>query len=44
MRDMKWSPDIIGDLFIDNEDYEGLEFWYDDVVKRIEEMKKDERR
>jgi hypothetical protein len=33
VNEYKWSPAIIGDFFIDNHDFEGLEFWYDEVIK-----------
>ena len=31
VRSLYWNPDIIGKLFIDNIDYLGLEYWYNDV-------------
>lgn len=40
VREHKWAPDIIGALFVDAQDYEGLEFWYNDVLECVEEMKK----
>jgi len=40
VREYKWSPDIIGDLFFDREDYRGLYYWYDDVIEMVEEQKK----
>jgi hypothetical protein len=39
VRDTKWSPEIIGDLFIDEQDYQGIEFWYNDIEKQIKELK-----
>lgn len=36
----KWSPEAIGDLFIDAEDYLGLEFWYNEVKEMIKELPK----
>ena len=36
----KWSPKEIGDLFIDAEDYLGLEFWYNEVVRMVKELPK----
>lgn len=36
----KWPPDIIGGLFIDSQDYEGLEFWYNRVIEINEELEK----
>lgn len=37
---MKWSPTEIGDLFIDAQDYMGLEFWYNDIKEVTEVIKK----
>ncbi len=37
----KWSPQLVGDLFIDAEDYLGLEFWYNEVDRMIKELPKD---
>lgn len=36
----KWSPFIIGDLFIDAEDELGLEFWYNEVDRMVKELPK----
>jgi hypothetical protein len=36
-REYKWPPDLIGGFFIDNIDHYGLEFWYEDIIKMIEE-------
>lgn len=38
-REYKWSPDVLGDLFIDRQDYLGLLFWVDDILKQIESIK-----
>jgi hypothetical protein len=32
VREHHWPPDKIGGLFVDAIDYEGLEFWYDDLM------------
>jgi hypothetical protein len=40
MRDTKWSPEIIGDLFFDAQDYQGLEYWYEDIMQMIKEIPK----
>ena len=40
VSEYKWPPDVIGGLFIDSQDYEGLEFWYDQVVTANEELEK----
>jgi hypothetical protein len=42
VREMKWSPVEIGDLFIDDQDYQGLEYWYQDIVKMNSELTKKE--
>ena len=39
VREYKWSPEIIGDLFFDGEDYKGMEFWYNDIKEMHGEMK-----
>ncbi len=36
----RWSPDIVGDLFFDNQDYLGLEFWYNQVAEESREIEK----
>lgn len=38
-REFKWSPDILGDLFFDDEDYKGLKFWYNDVLEMSKKLK-----
>lgn len=39
VREHKWSPDIIGDLFYDNDDYHGIKFWADDIRDLHEQLK-----
>lgn len=42
VREHDWPPHIVGGLFVDAVDYEGLEFWYEDCVemnKKMEESK-----
>ena len=39
---MKWAPDILGALFIDDRDYEGLQFWYNDIKEQSDKLKKDQ--
>lgn len=39
VRSKKWTPETIGRLNIDDIDYNGLIFWYNDILKEIEEMK-----
>jgi hypothetical protein len=39
VREHHWCPDQIGKLKLDDEDYLGLEFWYNDVITVINELK-----
>lgn len=39
VREHGWPPDKIGGLFVDDQDYEGIEFWYNDCVKVSDEIK-----
>jgi len=38
---MKWSPDIISGLFLDNVDYKGLLYYYNDIHKENVVMEKE---
>lgn len=38
VREFKWPPNVIGGLFIDDEDYRGIMFWYNDLAEVIEEV------
>ena len=38
VREYKWSPSVIGDLYFDSEDYKGLIFWYEDIVQVHKEL------
>lgn len=40
VREHHWSPRIVGDFFIDREDYKGLEFWYNDMAEVNNDLKK----
>lgn len=40
VRESRWPPDVIGGLFIDEQDYEGLEFWYNDFKEMHDDLKK----
>jgi hypothetical protein len=42
VREHHWSPEIVGDLFINGYDHESLEYWYDDCVEANAELKKKE--
>lgn len=39
VREHKWAPDIIDNLYIDELDYQGLEYWYKDVLEVVKELK-----
>lgn len=39
IREYKWPPDIIGGLFVDDEDYRGVVYLYNDIVKTSKELK-----
>lgn len=39
VREHKWTPQVINSLYLDDTDYFGLEWWYNDVCKVNEEMK-----
>lgn len=39
IREFKWSPDAINHLYIDDIDYLGLEYWYNDVLEIHKEIK-----
>lgn len=39
VRQNKWEPAIISRLFLDKQDYHGLEYWYEDAKQVIKEMK-----
>jgi hypothetical protein len=39
VRENKWAPDIIGALFVDEIDFHGLEYWYNDSVEMDKELK-----
>jgi hypothetical protein len=32
--EMKWLPNQIGSLFVDNQDYLGIEYWFDAIEQR----------
>ena len=39
VREHSWSPNEIGKLNLDDYDYTGLIYWYNDVKKSNEEIK-----
>jgi hypothetical protein len=40
MMEHHWSPAVIGGLFLDNKDYEGLIYIYDQITEKYPDMKK----
>lgn len=36
--ELKWLPNQIGSLFIDNVDYNGIEYWFEAVQKILKEL------
>lgn len=41
VREHHWEPSIIGRLFLDDQDEEGLLYWYEDVVYCIKKIKQE---
>jgi hypothetical protein len=39
VREHHWLPEEIAKLKLDDEDYKGLGFWYNDVINVINELK-----
>lgn len=39
MREHHWDYRLINEMYLDAVDHEGLEFWYEDVVECIKEIK-----
>lgn len=37
---LRWSPSEIDCLFLDCQDFKGLEYWYDNIAKYAEDLKK----
>jgi hypothetical protein len=40
VREHHWSPAIVGDFYMEEESYHGLEFWYNDVKEVHDSLKK----
>ena len=40
VREHHWSPDIINGLYLDDIDRFGLEYWYNDIIECVKEIKK----
>ena len=41
VREHHWSPEVIGNLHYEYGDYESLMYWYNDIVKVQDELKKE---
>lgn len=39
VRQYHWPPQVIEELYHDNIDYRGLEYWYHDVEAIVKEIK-----
>ena len=39
VREYKWTPHYVEGLFLDEADLFGLEYWFNDVKKLIEDLK-----
>lgn len=40
VRELHWTPNKIDKLYLDDADYSGLEFWYNDVNEVNKSLKK----
>jgi len=38
VRDSKWIPEVVDNLFIDDSDWHGLTYWYNDLKEVHKEM------
>ena len=32
VREFKWSPETVSEMYIDDACFKGLKYWYDDIV------------
>lgn len=32
---MKWTPDVLNDLYVDNSDSQSLFFWYNGFLEKV---------
>lgn len=38
-RTFNWaSPDVLKNMYCDNEDFDGIQFWYEDVIEQHKEI------
>ena len=40
VRLYKFTPDVIDRMFVDSEDYHGLEYWFEDAKEYVKEIEK----
>jgi len=38
-RSFKWTPEVLMNMYVDNYDYLGLGFWYNDVKEQNKQIK-----
>jgi hypothetical protein len=39
VREQHWAPEQVGALYFDGQDYQGLLFWYNDVIEVQRQIK-----
>jgi len=37
-RHVRWNPEVLKNLYLDDIDFDGLEFWYKDAEKASKEV------
>ena len=35
---LNWTPDVIGGLYVDCVDFQGLEYWYDHIKSEVDKL------
>lgn len=38
VRNFKWTPDVIGEMYCDDEDFYGIDYWYKDIQEQHAEI------
>jgi len=39
VREHHWQPQILSEMYLDDQDHRGVVFWYNDIVEVNKEMK-----
>ena len=39
---LNWTPDVVGKMYVDGIDFQGLEYWYDHIRVEVERLQGDE--